>query len=345
MTVRIGAIVRPETARGLGVQTQEFVRHVPVKRTLQVDFPTHTGPRTSSISPTPIRSDYNVSSHTLNTGAMASFLSGLDVVFTAETPYDWGFLDMAREAGVKTVIQGNPEFLRHGQDGYDHYRHPDEWWWPTTWRVGTIPPGQVVPVPMPTVPNVASQSDAVLKVLHVAGKRAYGDRNGTETFMHALRLTREPMEVTVTSVDEEPIVMMPQRNIRLRTHIAGFNNRWDAYRDHHVMVLPRRYGGLCLPALEAAASGLAVLMPAMEPNLDWPIQPLAIERFETLMLPVGAVDTAVVNPAAIARELDELARNIPAARSAGETARSRTLWWDEGGLELYLDHLEALCEG
>lgn len=33
------------------------------------------------------------------------------------------------------------------------------------------------------------------------------------------------------------------------------------YREHHIFALPIRYGGICIPALEATASGLAVVYP------------------------------------------------------------------------------------
>ena len=38
------------------------------------------------------------------------------------------------------------------------------------------------------------------------------------------------------------------------------------YKDGEVMILPRRYGGLCLPLWEALASGMPVLMPNISPN-------------------------------------------------------------------------------
>lgn len=341
---RIGLIGRPESHRGLGVQTQEFARHIDCKRILQINFPTHTGPRNPAAFNSPIHVDYNVASHTLDARMMADFLDGLDVVFTAETPYDWSMIDLAREMGVKTVIQGNPEFLRHGQAGYDHYSHPDAWWWPTTWRLTQLPPGEVVPVPMPDVPNVSAPPNARLRILHVAGKRAHGDRNGTDLFVAALRYTTQPMDVTITSVDEEPIIVYPQQNLNLEIRTAGYPNRWQAYENRHVLVLPRRYGGLCLPALEAMASGLAVMMPPCSPNGDWPILPMSIEHFDEYPLAAGPVPAAKISPIGLAHQLDMYAQAQHLLTEAGQIARSRTLWWEPEGTDLYLDRLEEIVE-
>ena len=70
------------------------------------------------------------------------------VVFTVETPYDWRLPNWAREAGVKTVVQGNPEFYRNHLASHAHQANPDEWWWPTSWRpIRELPQGTIVPVP------------------------------------------------------------------------------------------------------------------------------------------------------------------------------------------------------
>ena len=35
----------------------------------------------------------------------------------------------------------------------------------------------------------------------------------------------------------------------------------SVYREHEIFALPIQYGGICIPALEATASGLALVMP------------------------------------------------------------------------------------
>jgi hypothetical protein len=43
-------------------------------------------------------------------------------------------------------------------------------------------------------------------------------------------------------------------------------NYLDQYKDGDVLVIPRKYGGLCLPMQEALAHGIPVIMPDIEPN-------------------------------------------------------------------------------
>jgi hypothetical protein len=76
-----------------------------------------------------------------------------------------------------------------------------------------------------------------------------------------------------------------------------------------VILIPRRYGGLCLPAQEALSFGRALVMPDVSPNADWPILPLPA-RFaadSTIRTVAGEIPAAIVEPRDVARLLDELA--------------------------------------
>lgn len=340
--MKIGVVARPETSRGLGIQTREVVNHLPVERVLQVNFPIPTGARQDYDHPRVQHATYDVTKHRLDLGLIEDFLRGLDVVFCAETPYDWRLLEVARELGVKTVVQGNPEFVRHGQPDFD-LPHPDEWWWPSRWRLNKVPSGQVVPVPMPTIAPARAPAVSPLSVLHVSGHRAHEERNGTDLFLRALSYTTKPMHITVTSVDENPITMVrPRRNITFRALPAGFTNRWDAYLGHHLVVIPRRYGGLCLPALEAAACGVAVAMPDSSPNADFATILMPYSSTRHVKLACGPVEVPEVEPQVIAEMLDSYADDREALCVAGDQARERTLMWDDGGTELYLNLLEEV---
>lgn len=341
--LRLGLIGRPETHRGLGIQTQEFSRHMDVAKTLMVIMPTNTGPRNYSAFSAPMGIDYDPIYHRLPEHIMREFLQDLDVVFTAETPYDWSLLPMAKKMGVKTVIQGNPEFVRHGRKGYEHMPHPDEWWWPSTWRLDRLPPGRFMPVPMSRVDHLASTSTDRLRVLHVAGKRAWQDRNGTEMFFQAVSMSRRPMDVTVIGVDGElPSMTIPRVNLNVHLMPDGVEDRWEMYKGHHALVLPRRYGGLCLPALEAAAAGLAVLMPDCPPNELFTERRTPILNYQPLDMACGVIDASRIDPMFLAYQLDELADNLDVVMAEGRANRESTLWWTPEGTTMYEEGLGAL---
>lgn len=343
--LRIGMIGRPELQRGLGIQTFEFFRHIPCAKVLLVDFPHATGPRNYDAWGFAVRAPYSPANHTLPVGAIREFLHGLDIVFTAETPYDWRLLEMAAEMGVKTVIQGNPEFVRHGTPGFEDLPHPDEWWWPTSWRLDKVPPGPVVPVPMPPGPRSDIVFDGPLRILHVVGKRAHQDRNGTDILYQALRLTKEPIDVTIVGIDGELEPLMPQRNLRIRLNPNGVADRWDLYRNMHLLVLPRKYGGLCLPALEAASVGVPVLMPNCSPNEDFTGLLFGIRHHVPINMACGEVDAVIPDHRLLAAVLDNLAVTVRFLRHWADEAIEHTLYWSRGGTDLYLKELERVRQG
>lgn len=341
--MRIGLIARCEIARGLAIQSKNFYDHMPVERVLLVRMPRPDCAEDPGWYPGAWPIQYDAIDHTLNENLVRQFLAGLDVVFTVETVYDWRLPLWARQAGVKVVIQGNPEFYRHDQPKYAHYEHPDQWWWPTTWRTEHLPPGRVMPVPMPDVaPAVAGDAlvDGPLRVLHVGGKRAWGDRNGTALFADALRATSEELHVTIHGIDEELPAIQQRPGLTVESQPAAVDDRWSMYDTQHVMVIPRRYGGLCLPALEAAACGVAVVMPDCEPNTELSQSLIYVARRSKLDLPCGTLSVAEVDHMDLGRHIDELARHRKSVAALQGQARARVARWGQWN-DIYL---RALAE-
>jgi hypothetical protein len=271
--------------------------------------------------------DTTLGDRVLDETKVRKFLDGLTSVFAVETLYDWDLADWAREAGCRTVVQANPEF-------YNHHRHPeraepDEWVWPTEWMRDheDLPLGSLLPVPAPMVDTASMPSleTETLRVLHVAGHRALGDRNGTDLFFESLALIGSRVHVTVIGQDGQLPTGRLGRNVTIETNPKGVQDRWDLYRNQHVVVLPRRYGGLSLPAIEACASGVVPMMPGVPENGLWPIVQLPARSGRLQRVPFGMVPTWAVRPNAIAHELDKLNRH----RDRLAEARQRVLDWAE----------------
>lgn len=306
-----GLIARSETDRGLGIQTHAMFENLRPDKTLVVinhksgfdshpeNYPgatlvdLHLGPHKSSLDETTVR----------------DWWQGLDVVLSVETLYDWDLVEWARQDGVRTVIHGNPEFWMSTNP------QPDVWWWPTSWRLEHLPAGPVVPVPVPDVPIVAlDPAEGPLRAVHVAGNGAMGDRNGTTTLASAMRSIPAGVKLTVYS-------QVPVPPIRAKV-LPPVANRWDMYSGQHVLVLPRRYGGLCLPALEAMASGLAVVMSDCSPNQMWePVYLMPSDSDRVLTMQTGPVQTHACFPNVVANTLKYFNSNRMAL--ADRQARSR----------------------
>lgn len=346
--MKIGLIARPEIALGLGIQTRSFFENMPVERTMLIQMP-----RTS---PSPANWDgwgdstivrYDDMHHELPQAEVRRWMDGLDVVWTAETPYDWNLPRWARMMGVKTVVQGNPEFVRHGRIDGEGLGDPDDWWWPSSWRLKHLPAGPVMPCPMPDDIGIVAApalDTRPLRILHVAGKRAFGDRNGTDIFAGSLRCTTQRLHVTMYSLDFDLPDIRPQDNLTIERFQGSIENRWDMYKDQHMLVLPRRYGGNCLPALEAAACGLAVALPDVSPNNE-DIRAsvyLPTRGPRSLSLACGPIQTAEVNHMDLGRTLDRVAldrRQLAVAQDISYRTVPRWSTWRPK----YLERLEALC--
>lgn len=344
--MKIGLIARCEYARGIAIQSKNFYDHMPVERTLLVRMPEHKldCDERPEWYPGATNVEYDALLHRLPEAEVREWLDGLDVVFTVETPNDWRLPDWAREQGVKTVIQGNPEFYRHDHEEYAWQAHPDAWWWPTPWRMDRLPPGRLVPVPMPdyVASNSRHHNDRP-SYLHVVGKRAYADRNGTDIVINALRGIEEPCDVTISGFGWElPEITLPIGSpVNLTVERVGVPNRWDMYADQSVLVMPRRYGGLCLPALEAAACGLAVMMPNVSPNETLASILVDARDGQPLRLACGRIWPVDVDHMDLARAIDNLTRNpilIVAARLKSVMQVPR---WTEMR-QVYLDELAAV---
>ncbi len=335
--MKIGLIARCEVARGIAIQSKNFYDHMPVDRVLLVRMPRPDCAEAPEWYSNRTEVAYDPRLHQLDEQAVRKWLEGLDVVFTVETPNDWRIPGWCREAGVKLVIQGNPEFVRHGRKGFEGMEHPDEWWWPTSWRTSHLPLGRLVPVPMPDVTPVRRvRNYTTLRLVHVVGKRAFGDRNGTDIVMKAMRFVqRRDCTLDVYGLDGSLGAVEPGTRAKVRLHHDGVPDRWSLYADQDVLVMPRRYGGLCLPALEAAACGLAVMMPDCSPNAELASILVAPRRTTPIDLACGRIDAVEVAPRDLAAAIDSL-------EPADEWPKLPLTW--ATGRVLYMAALEELVD-
>lgn len=288
--MRFGLIARSETDRGLGIQTFAMHENLHPDKTLVVLVP-QSG-FASHPENYPGATFVTLTDDGLDERTVRTWLRGLDVVVTVETFYDWQIILWAYEEGVRTVVHGNPEFWMESNP------QPDVWWWPTTWRLDKLPVGPVVPVPIEDhrLFTARNPHDGILSVVHIAGN-AMADRNGTNVIHNAMR--QVPYGVSVDIYAQTNVA----QSKKVRTH-KSVSDRWTMYNDHHALVIPRRYGGLCLPVQEAMACGLAVFMSDCSPNQTmWPVIPLASELSRVIPMQTGDVQTYDVTPNALANAL------------------------------------------
>lgn len=250
----------------------------------------------------------------MNVFPFERFLGEIDVLFSYEIFYHKKLLNTAKDMGVKTVLMGMPELTRrYGHDGF--IGDPDVYVWPTNWR--RHPAEMLLPVPVdPPQAHTEGGLFEGLCVLHVAGAKAIGDRNGTDLFVDSLRHIRSDVYVRICVNDRHvPVLTSVPDNVIVEIK-RDAEHRWEMYQNMDVLCLPRRYGGLSLPVQEASAYGMAVLLPDCEPNRDYPAQVMRCRPGPMQRVPVGNVRTHITEPREIANMIDTLANNLDVLAAA-----------------------------
>jgi glycosyltransferase involved in cell wall biosynthesis len=204
------------------------------------------------------------------------FLRGLTHVVCVENPLNYNLTVYAKRMGIKVFVQFNYEFC----DFLNHQLTPPyKFLSPSYWHLGEMQnrfgKDNVVYLPPPIDPNEFKEARETnfnrhgqLRFLHIVGTLAAHDRNGTLDLLEALKHTKSDFELIIHSQQELPPEYMVNDN-RVKYLMRSLDSSCDLYKDFDALIMPRRYGGLCLPVNEALMSGLPVLMTDTSPNNEW----------------------------------------------------------------------------
>lgn len=311
--MKLGVIARADD-RGIAWQSLEMCRHLNPAKVLCVlvndpEWPEDVG-RFAKWDTTFVDSNLSPKLHerTLDERKCRKFLRGLDVVMAVETVYEWEFIRWAHDEGVRVILQGNPEFYAHHH--HPDWPHPDTWAWPTPWLIDQLPAGIELPVPCVEREQTAADPESdTFNVVHVIGKMAANDRNGSLDVIEAIPSIRGRVKFrVVTQHDTLPRKIRAPKNVELEVITGGVADRWSLYEDCHMLVMPRRYGGLCLGVLEAMSCGLTTLMTDTSPNEIWPGPRVPARKGRIQRSPFGKIQTVATHPLDIASKIDYYAK-------------------------------------
>lgn len=288
--MKLGIIARCDNT-GLGNQTRELVKMLNPYKILLIDSYFFNNNKQY-----PHWYDgYNViktAKGMPKTKEILSFLDEIDVVISCETFYHLDLVDIARKKNIKTILQYNYELF--GNMVNPEWSLPDILLSPSVWNIDIVEKKfgskcKVYHLPPPTdtsLFNVVREnnlSKTHKRILHVAGKKAAKDRNGTNTVVEMLKHSNENYELVIATQTPLDFII---KDSRLKINKDNVRNREDLYNGYDAMVLPRRYAGLCLPMNEALISGLPVFMTDISPNNQilshkWLIESNKIGEFKT----------------------------------------------------------------
>jgi glycosyltransferase involved in cell wall biosynthesis len=346
LSPRLG-LVAYATATGLGYQTRAIHDHLHPAKTLVIDLsrdkdlPLHMewfpGARLAPAMP---RLD-----------DLEWLLDGIDVLFVCETPIAYEVFQLARERGIRTILQFNYEFLDYLSHDGPLLPKPTVFAAPSPWMIDRVdrrrcPTIWYLPVPVDPTGITQRTITEAKTFLHVAGRPAHRDRNGTLDYLQIARrcadlgarwilACQDPTKHIIRALRDTPVEL-----------VGDVPTPGDLYTDGDIMILPRKYGGLSMPALEAITAGMPVLMTDIPPNNAWLppewLSPVGwTERFRAKTL----IDVYGVN----LPHLEKMMRRLYAepatvaawATQARSLAEERT--WD-ALLPLYRDTLTRVME-
>lgn len=307
--MRLGMIVRMDNG-GLGNQTRELAYMLKPDKVLIIDSQRLNQHHQNLIW----YKDFN---YTINDGFLSdqtiiNFLEDIDVIFSCEIFYNDNLVTIARQRGVKTILQYNYEFL-------DYYNNPsfplpDYMLAPSVWEIDRVKRDfgartNLIYLPPPIDDKQFKQNrknnikKTHKRLLHITGKAAYLDRNGRNLIVEMLKYSTADYEMVIRS--QFPIDDMVCDDPRLKIEIDNVDNHIGMYDGFDGMVLPRRYGGLCLPMNEALLSSLPVFMSDISPNNSiLPKEWLASARLEGNFWAKAHVEYFETNPQHLAEKID-----------------------------------------
>lgn len=301
--MRIGLIARADSSRGLGAQTHALYEHLSPHRTLVVAMgartPYHEDWSLYHLSHTRKRSDRVRVSEWQMDGSLADediewLLNGSDLIFTAETPYDYRILEWAASRSIPTIVQANFEFC--GWLQAPHLPRPTLFAFPSEWYQERWPANSIyLPFPVDTQKFPFKQRSSIQSILHIGGHPTRDDRDGTFTVLEYTRHVPPTHTLTITSQNKH-FRRQPRSKAHIHYQYGDHDSLAPIYANHDLLLLPRRWGGQSLKLNEALASGLPVLMPNFPPqNLFLPPEMLIrASEGNTMRTQAGWVETCRV---------------------------------------------------
>ena len=320
--MKIGIIARSDNT-GLGNQTMELVKMLNPDKIMLID-----SSKFNSNKQHPERySGYNYITTKMGFASseeVRELVREVDVIISCETFYNNRLAMYARKRGVKTVLQYNYEFLDNLSN--PDAPLPDVLLAPSVWNLEDVEDrfGRLAVVehlPPPTDPTIFAKAKnnnlkRHKKLLHIAGKVADKDRNGTESVIEMMKHSTADFTLDIKTQSDIKIDFDDDRIKIIKDNVE---DHADMYSGYDAMVLPRRYAGLCLPMNEALMSGLPVFMTDVSPNnhvlpAEWLVKSSKIDTLMTrTMLNVYSADP---------KELAKIVDNYMSSEDLAEDKKS-----------------------
>lgn len=342
---------------GLGYQTWDFARYIKPSKVLISDLQSFNAMETHHER----FSEYN---NRIAAGIPTDFdcewlVDGMDVVFVAETPLNYHLFEYAKKKGVKTVQQLNPEFWEYFEKR--NLPTPTVFACPSPWLMNEIKATKLAdtihwPVPIDRAKVPERNIESVKTIVHIIGRPAAHDRNGTIAFLNAAKyfgmkykykvFYQEPRDIRAIQHFKEVLHLLELVKAELGNNfeiVKDISNNADMFKEGDLMVLPRRYAGLCLPMWEALSSGMPVIMTDVSPNNEiLPPQWLCGARYAGEFKARTIVKLYEADHSSLVRTISNVANNIKQESEYAKFLADDMSW--EKQKPIYMERFEKICK-
>lgn len=271
MTNKIAIIARSDLT-GLGIQSRNWVRLLKPSKVIVIDSSSFNGNEQYHS----VYSQYNpiIIDGFIKNSDIDLILKDVDVLLTFEIPYNYELFRVARERGIKTILQNNWEFTDYLQR--QHLPMPDllvnhSYWhlddqkslWPDITEYCATP--VFIEDYEDTYVENINRPFGKIRFLHIAGRKTYEDRNGTQDLLNAVKLIPKDVDFELV-IKTQTAEIGDVNDSRVIIDTSSPKDEKELYWNFDCVIMPRRYGGACLPMNEALAAGLPVIMTDIDPN-------------------------------------------------------------------------------
>ena len=296
--IRVGMVVRADQT-GLGNQSQDWVRNLPIKKVL-VAWGEGKKSDPSFYSQVEMRvCEYGIPT----IEEIDWLLTDIDLVLTIETPYNWNLIKKAKDKGVKSIIAPNYEQLPEMIPA-----QPDLWLCYNLLNYQQVPFENKVYVPQP-IDRTAFQFKKRKKArifLFNNGNGGMHGRNCLKEFIEAIYLSTADVKFIINSQVQVDSI----NDSRVEVHLGDLPIA-EIWKEGDVFVHLRKFGALSLPQNEAMSLGMPCLMVNRVPESIFMPNKLLVEPSDKYIFRCRkdtiSIEAKVISPTEIAKKIDELA--------------------------------------
>lgn len=169
-------------------------------------------------------------------------------------------------------------------------------------------PYELVQFPVATDRLIWKKRTKAHHFVHSASHGGLEGRKGTQILLDAMPHVKSDIKLTIYAWKDEYRI---SDDPRIELKIVNFKNYWQLWREGDCLIYPQGANGICLPIVEAMASGMGVITTDIYPFNEYMPKPLLFKPMKAFRRRMSGalieVEDYQINPKTLAEKIDEWA--------------------------------------